>query len=169
MNRKGKGVGARLPGNTGKKRGDSKGKVGRSISIHGRNVRIFATPLLVVFVFVRSLAYHFFLAIVFIGRCSRRALASRGLLRSEAQNQASDVPGTMSNNRTKSPLGPAEPALALQKKHHRKGFEYISKALKIDEEDGGRLKLTFSFSTIIIIIYSYLFYFYLLLYRSRSI
>ncbi|KAL4238170.1 hypothetical protein ACF0H5_002882 [Mactra antiquata] len=32
--------------------------------------------------------------------------------------------------------GPADPLLVTQKHHHRKAFEYISKALKIDEEDG---------------------------------
>jgi spastin len=32
---------------------------------------------------------------------------------------------------------PAEPALSQQKHYHRKAFEYISKALKIDEEDAG--------------------------------
>ena len=33
--------------------------------------------------------------------------------------------------------GPGDPLLAKQKHHHRKAFEYISKALKIDEEDQG--------------------------------
>ncbi|CAD5111173.1 DgyrCDS509 [Dimorphilus gyrociliatus] len=37
--------------------------------------------------------------------------------------------------------GPGEPALALQKHHHRKAFEYVSKALKLDEEDKGRKDL----------------------------
>jgi len=31
----------------------------------------------------------------------------------------------------------SDPTLARQKAHHRKGFEYISAALKIDEENGG--------------------------------
>ncbi|KAK7073676.1 hypothetical protein SK128_021216, partial [Halocaridina rubra] len=31
--------------------------------------------------------------------------------------------------------GPGDPLLAKQKHHHRKAFEYISKALKIDEEN----------------------------------
>jgi len=35
-------------------------------------------------------------------------------------------------------VGPGEPVLAKQKHHHRKAFEYISKALKLDEEDKGR-------------------------------
>ncbi|XP_050718311.1 spastin-like isoform X3 [Eriocheir sinensis] len=33
--------------------------------------------------------------------------------------------------------GPGDPLLARQKHHHRKAFEYISKALKIDEENEG--------------------------------
>ncbi|CAE1169557.1 SPAST [Acanthosepion pharaonis] len=32
-------------------------------------------------------------------------------------------------------IGPGEPSLSKQKHHHRKAFEYISKALKIDEEE----------------------------------
>ncbi|WAR20546.1 SPAST-like protein [Mya arenaria] len=43
---------------------------------------------------------------------------------------------TMTSRAQRSP-GPADPALAMQKHHHRKAFEYISKALKIDEEDSG--------------------------------
>lgn len=36
--------------------------------------------------------------------------------------------------------GPGDPAFAKQKHHHRKAFEYISKALKIDEENEGKLQ-----------------------------
>lgn len=35
-------------------------------------------------------------------------------------------------------VGPGDPLLAKQKHHHRKAFEYISKALKIDEENEGK-------------------------------
>jgi len=34
--------------------------------------------------------------------------------------------------------GPGDPLLAKQKHHHRRAFEYISKALKIDEENEGK-------------------------------
>ncbi|ELT94540.1 hypothetical protein CAPTEDRAFT_225098 [Capitella teleta] len=40
--------------------------------------------------------------------------------------------------RSASIVGPGEPALAKQKHHHRKAFECISRALKLDEEDRGR-------------------------------
>lgn len=32
--------------------------------------------------------------------------------------------------------GPGDPLLAKQKHHHRRAFEYISKALKVDENEG---------------------------------
>lgn len=41
--------------------------------------------------------------------------------------------------------GPAGPALAQQKHHHRKAFEYISKALKIDEENKGQQDMAMDF------------------------
>lgn len=41
--------------------------------------------------------------------------------------------------------GPADPLLAKQKHHHRRAFEYISKALKIDEENEGECNCTSGF------------------------
>jgi len=35
--------------------------------------------------------------------------------------------------------GPGDPLLAKQKHHHRRAFEFISKALKIDEDNEGIL------------------------------
>ncbi|XP_053945834.1 spastin isoform X1 [Anastrepha ludens] len=43
-------------------------------------------------------------------------------------------------NASSSP-GPGDPLLAKQKHHHRRAFEYISKALKIDEENEGHKEL----------------------------
>ncbi|XP_055698776.1 spastin isoform X3 [Phlebotomus papatasi] len=37
--------------------------------------------------------------------------------------------------------GPGDPLLAKQKHHHRRAFEYISKALKIDEENEGQKEI----------------------------
>lgn len=42
----------------------------------------------------------------------------------------------MNSGRVPAGPGPADPLLAKQKHHHRRAFEYISKALKIDEENG---------------------------------
>ena len=134
MHRKGAG-GSRYPG---QKKSEGKGKlIRRGLSVHSKNLRIFATPLLVVFVFVRSLAYQFLLAIVLVGQYSRRAV---NVVRGDTKAiDYHPTPDAMSNyRRARSPVGPGEPALATQKRHHRKAFEYISKALKIDEEDGGK-------------------------------
>jgi len=43
--------------------------------------------------------------------------------------------------------GPGDPQLAKQKHHHRKAFEYISKALKLDEENEGEILLDYFVST----------------------
>ncbi|XP_023305327.2 spastin isoform X1 [Lucilia cuprina] len=45
------------------------------------------------------------------------------------------------NNAIASGPGPGDPLLAKQKHHHRRAFEYISKALKIDEENEGHKEL----------------------------
>lgn len=134
MNRKGP-SGSR---HFGKRKGDKSSKIVKRnvLSIQGRSLRFVATPLIVVFVFVRSIAYQFFLAVVLVAHYSRRIFAFGG---SRYQLRELEPCGTNVNSamyKGKEPLGPGEPALATQKKHHRKAFEYISKALKIDEEDG---------------------------------
>lgn len=47
---------------------------------------------------------------------------------------STEIAGEMSYTHN---VGPGDPLLAKQKHHHRKAFEYISKALKIDEENEG--------------------------------
>lgn len=133
MHRKGPGG----PQPPGKRKSDGKGRtVRQNLSVHTRNLRFFAAPLLVIFVFVRSLAYQFFLGIVLISQYSRRTVTLTTIRGTSASVQTAPI--TMSNNsKAKGQVGPGEPALANQKKHHRKAFEFISKALKIDEEDGG--------------------------------
>ncbi|XP_059613705.1 spastin isoform X3 [Phlebotomus argentipes] len=46
-----------------------------------------------------------------------------------------------SGSRHPSGPGPGDPLLAKQKHHHRRAFEYISKALKIDEENEGQKEI----------------------------
>ncbi|XP_063992057.1 spastin isoform X3 [Diachasmimorpha longicaudata] len=47
----------------------------------------------------------------------------------------------MANLPRRSGPGPADPLLAKQKHHHRRAFEFISKALKIDEENEGHKEM----------------------------
>ncbi|XP_017968698.1 spastin isoform X2 [Drosophila navojoa] len=60
------------------------------------------------------------------------------------QRQRALLPLEMATNRGGSggySPGPGDPLLAKQKHHHRRAFEYISKALKIDEENEGHKEL----------------------------
>lgn len=41
--------------------------------------------------------------------------------------------------------GLTDPLLAQQKKHHRKAYEYISKALRVDEDSSGKLAIAIIF------------------------
>ncbi|XP_017102940.2 spastin isoform X1 [Drosophila bipectinata] len=64
-------------------------------------------------------------------------------LPSQTQRYRAIQPLEMASNRPGggySP-GPGDPLLAKQKHHHRRAFEYISKALKIDEENEGHKEL----------------------------
>ncbi|XP_071793381.1 spastin-like isoform X1 [Asterias amurensis] len=54
--------------------------------------------------------------------------------------QAGSSAGGMDNNRTEDAS-----LLFKQKQHHKKAFEYVSKALKIDEDDGGNKKLALDY------------------------
>ncbi|XP_055322926.1 spastin isoform X2 [Sitodiplosis mosellana] len=57
----------------------------------------------------------------------------------ELNNQVTGESGSMAARpHPISGPGPGDPLLAKQKHHHRRAFEYISKALKIDEENEGQ-------------------------------
>ncbi|KAK7791938.1 hypothetical protein R5R35_002430 [Gryllus longicercus] len=58
-------------------------------------------------------------------------------------SEAQGYPQDMSQLHPKNPTGPGpgDPLLAKQKHHHRRAFEFISKALKIDEENEGHKEL----------------------------
>lgn len=55
-------------------------------------------------------------------------------------------------NRNSGP-GPGDPLLAKQKHHHRRAFEYISKALKIDEENEGCCHISFANTWLVIVLF----------------
>ncbi|XP_055956771.1 spastin isoform X1 [Patella vulgata] len=133
MHRKGPGVGRFF----GRKRGDGKGKSNsrEHRTFHGRNLRVAATPLLFLFALVRTFAYQLWIVIVLLACKSRQAIPLRPRQkRSDEESVETMTDGT----KNKHTPGPADPALAQQKHHHRKAFEYISKALKIDEENAGK-------------------------------
>ncbi|PVD25741.1 hypothetical protein C0Q70_13401 [Pomacea canaliculata] len=135
MQRKGPGPGK---GSGRKRDGKSKSPPIRNYrSFHGRNIRIFAGPLLFIFALLRTIAYQLWLALVLIGCRSRRALTQESAAKSDEEAPCLSA-AMASNDKSRAGVGPGEPALASQKHHHRKAFEHISRALKIDEEDSAR-------------------------------
>lgn len=64
------------------------------------------------------------------GECNLEVIVKDGIVSTELATSEE-----MSHVHT---VGPGDPLLAKQKHHHRKAFEYISKALKIDEENEGK-------------------------------
>nr|CAH7760594.1 unnamed protein product [Callosobruchus chinensis] len=95
---------------------------------------------------LRSLLYQIFLILRFIYCSSSSYFVRHSKL--DLENGNNEERGTcvvqeiteMAQVRPSGP-GPGDPLLAKQKHHHRRAFEYISKALKIDEENEGQKEL----------------------------
>ncbi|XP_022332856.1 spastin-like isoform X2 [Crassostrea virginica] len=133
MNRKGNG---RF---FGRRRGENKnkGQQRQRIPFYRRNFDIAARPILFIFGLIRQIAFQLWLVLTLVV-CKSRNLSRGHCYQRLKANVAVDAESAMTSpSRAKSPT-PAEPALTQQKHYHRKAFEYISKALKIDEEDAGR-------------------------------
>ncbi|XP_071079422.1 spastin-like isoform X2 [Haliotis cracherodii] len=134
MHRKGPGSGR----GSGRRKGEGRGRPNARgyESIHSRNFRIVAAPLLFVFALLRTFVYQLWIVVILIACKSRRAIPARYHNRKSDEEEGCSM--MTDSPRGRSNVGPGEPALAQQKHHHRKAFEYISKALKLDEEDAGR-------------------------------
>lgn len=121
-------------------------------SVHKRNLYVVSFPVIILFNILRSILYQLFVIFRYIyttsyrlvnrprrnGECNLDSVAKEGessdqLLTSETMSSG------VRNNSGPGPPGPGDPLLAKQKHHHRRAFEYISKALKIDEENEGEL------------------------------
>ncbi|KAK2160253.1 hypothetical protein LSH36_137g04022 [Paralvinella palmiformis] len=121
----------------GRKKHAGKGRAssGDADSVHRRNFRLAVLPVVVVFGIIRFLAFQLWLALSLVCRVGSRNLKTKSK-QSEAPVQADQ--GNVEKMAKAPSVGPGEPVLAKQKHHHRKAFEYISKALKLDEEDKDR-------------------------------
>lgn len=117
-----------------------------SSSVHKQNIYIVSFPIIFLFNILRSLLYQLFVIFKYIFTASTRIIY-RPVRRKECNLEVvhtSDgqhiINGSelveMSTPKQSGP-GPGDPLLAKQKHHHRRAFEYISKALKIDEENEG--------------------------------
>ena len=131
-------------------------------SVHRRNVHLFAQPVILVFHVIRFIAFQLWILLSLMCRASVNMLPARHKERTAAKSvenpplisspgvgirmggsgsvssggsSSSFVDLTSSPARVSVSQPPPEPAIAKQKQHHRKAFEYISKALKLDSED----------------------------------
>lgn len=105
-------------------------------SFHRRNLDLAAAPLLFILTIIRTIAFQLWVVLGLLICRSRSVLSARCKQGVENESRSDAEIGMSRLNKTTA--GPGAPALASQKHHHRKAFEYISKALKIDEEDSGK-------------------------------
>ena len=140
----------------GRKRHGSRGKSEDKDdeNVHHRNLRLFASPVILFFNILRFLAFQLWLALSLVCRSSAHALPQKSkqaavvglpsplhVVTDGEKTCLKQVTAVQEMAYTTKPApapGPGEPALAKQKHHHRKAFEYISKALKIDEDQSGK-------------------------------
>ncbi|XP_049817411.1 spastin isoform X2 [Aethina tumida] len=118
----------------------------RTTSVHKRNLCIVSFPIIFLFNILRSLLYQFYVVLRFIYCRSSKYFVKQKRLDCEENGAALvqeevGVVAEMAQSHRSSGPGPGDPLLAKQKHHHRRAFEYISKALKIDEENEGQKDL----------------------------
>lgn len=135
------------------KKGDDRGtKSPSSLSVHTKNFYIASYPVVLIFNVLRTLLYHLYLLLKTLFRAGNTYLVhTHGQEATHAELDSVGVGGDKLVveevvEEGEMPLkssnpGPGDPLLARQKHHHRKAFEYISKALKIDEENEGESDL----------------------------
>ncbi|XP_045835609.1 spastin isoform X7 [Meles meles] len=97
-------------------------------SLHKRNLYYFSYPLFVGFALLRLVAFH--LGLLFVWLCQR---FSRALMAAKRSSRAAPAPASASPP-APVPGGEAESVRAF----HKQAFEYISIALRIDEDEKGQ-------------------------------
>lgn len=119
-----------------------------SISVQKKNLFIISYPVVFLFVIFRSILHHLFLLLKALGtlitsnkfkfKSNSEKNNKEGVINDAVKDETSIVETEKMSNINKHQLGPGDPLLVKQKQHHRRAFEYISKALKIDEENDGK-------------------------------
>ncbi len=118
---------SRLPGN-------SNTAEDRQASVHRRNFRLVALPAILVFNVLRYIALHLWilLSLAYRSLIVQKEKPDSGELLNRSDPEGSEIATPKDHSRNGDP---SLISLTQQKTHHRKAFEYISKALKIDEEN----------------------------------
>ncbi|XP_028142185.1 spastin isoform X3 [Diabrotica virgifera virgifera] len=113
-------------------------------SVHKRNLCIVSFPIIFLFNVLRSLLYQIFVILRFVYCSSSTYFVRHQIADCENGERNNCVVieevSEMAQAKSTGP-GPGDPLLAKQKHHHRRAFEYISRALKIDEENEGQKEL----------------------------
>ncbi|XP_043480447.1 spastin isoform X1 [Leptopilina heterotoma] len=124
-------------------------------SIHKRNLYVVSFPLIFLFNILRSLIYQLFVVFKYLyastsylirrrqvtkNTCQLEIVVDRETAENLLQVSTREDEG-MSQIVKRTGPGPGDPLLAKQKHHHRRAFEFISKALKIDEENEGHKEM----------------------------
>ncbi len=116
-----------------------------SANIHKQNIYIVSFPIICLFNILRSILYQLFVIFRYIFTTSYRVVY-RPYRKKDLEIVVSATKNNTEINEMSIPKtgpGPGDPLLAKQKHHHRRAFEYISKALKIDEENEGMFCFNF--------------------------
>ncbi|XP_026480541.1 spastin isoform X2 [Ctenocephalides felis] len=121
-------------------------------SVHKRNLYIVSFPVIFLFNILRLVLYELYVILKFIytnstqfvykskNKCDSHEFEVIVNDNTVIEQKHLDEMATSHKNTLTAP-GPGDPLLAKQKHHHRRAFEYISKALKIDEENEGQKEL----------------------------
>lgn len=120
-------------------------------TVHKQNLYIVSFPVILLFNVLRSVLYQLFVIFRYIYNATTHIIYRE--VKQDYSNtlEVVDTDGNLpqrnhlisemaSPSRNGSGPGPGDPLFAKQKHHHRRAFEYISKALKIDEENEGELR-----------------------------
>lgn len=119
-------------------------------TVHKQNLYIVSFPVILLFNVLRSVLYQLFVIFRYIYNATTRIIYREVKQDYNSSLEVVDTDGILPQrninitnemslpSRNGSGPGPGDPLFAKQKSHHRRAFEYISKALKIDEENEGK-------------------------------
>ncbi|XP_011861782.1 PREDICTED: spastin isoform X2 [Vollenhovia emeryi] len=126
-------------------------------SVHKRNLYIVSFPLILLFNVLRTLLYQLFVVFKYLYASTSQLIQRRQASKQACQLEivvgqeptdgrlinASRIESEAMSQVPRRPIGPGpgDPLLAKQKHHHRRAFEFISKALKIDEDNEGQKEM----------------------------
>ncbi|XP_070166290.1 spastin isoform X3 [Polyergus mexicanus] len=125
-------------------------------SVHKRNLYVVSFPLILLFNVLRTLLYQLFMVFKYLytstSQLIQRRQASKQVCQLEIVVGQKPTDGRLTNSQIEGEImsqvprrpigpGPGDPLLAKQKHHHRRAFEFISKALKIDEDNEGQKEM----------------------------